>query len=121
MKKCKLKKIAGILTAALLAVSIAQPVMCAQDEEKFNNVNAQDYSRCSQIIRSYMIDNGNGFLVGRAYSDSIKIDTYGYNLKKTGNTRTIKCELSKFGGKGQDKQKDWVPDCDDQEGLPSNL
>ena len=98
MKKCKLKKIATILTAVLLAVSIAQPVMCAQDEEKFNNVNAQDYSRCSQIIRSYMIDNGNGFLVGRAYSDSIKIDTYGYNLKKTGNTRNIKCELPKFGG-----------------------
>ena len=151
MKKCKLKKIAKVLTAVLLAVSVSRPVMCAQDldelvlteesavenremtgnddgffsseenvkgsdarvaetsdvpeyvigaqdEEKFNNVNAQDYSRCSQIIRSYMIDNGNGFLVGRAYSDSIKIDTYSYNLKKTGNTRTIKCELPKFGG-----------------------
>ncbi len=58
-------------------------------EEKFNNVNGQDYSRCSQIIRSYMIDSGNGFLVGRAYSDSIKIDTYGYNLKKTGTWSSL--------------------------------
>ncbi len=98
MKKWK-SRVAAYLSGILLLTSFSMPTMAAQlTAVETNNVNGHSYGNWSSVVKSYLIDNGDGTLTRvESSKESVFIEKYNEDgvLQEK---KVIDNELPRFGG-----------------------
>ncbi len=98
MKKWK-SWVAAYLSGILLLTSFSTPTMAAElTGVQTNNVNGHSYGNWSSVVKSYLIDNGDGTLTRvEASKESVFIEKYNEDgvLQEK---KVIENELPRFGG-----------------------